>query len=250
MTAVSARPAAARTPATGFLLCGAAALVATASSSRRSPRSRTAATAGSTPRATPRASRSSSSCRSSSRAPWHQLRAERGLALGAPQPPLARPRVRDRALRPPLRAHALQRGQPPGAEHRDADRRRRRLRVHRGDGGDVERLERARARRAQLEAPPHRRDLLDLVRLHPFSYFGRVARDELFFVPFLAVALAGLALRLYVRFRRRSCRRHRTRRAFSGRPACRGSGSGRRRGRTARGRAPRRSWRSRCSRAS
>jgi methionine sulfoxide reductase heme-binding subunit len=36
-----------------------------------------------------------------------------------------------------------------------------------------------------------------------FSYFGRVAEGQLFFVPFLAVALAGLALRLYVRFRRR-----------------------------------------------
>jgi DMSO/TMAO reductase YedYZ heme-binding membrane subunit len=37
-----------------------------------------------------------------------------------------------------------------------------------------------------------------------FSYFGRVAEGQLFFVPFLAVALAGLALRLYVRFRRRA----------------------------------------------
>lgn len=37
-----------------------------------------------------------------------------------------------------------------------------------------------------------------------FSYFGRVAEGQLFFVPFLAVAVAGLALRLYVRFRRRS----------------------------------------------
>jgi DMSO/TMAO reductase YedYZ heme-binding membrane subunit len=37
-----------------------------------------------------------------------------------------------------------------------------------------------------------------------FSYFGRIAEGRLFFIPFLAVALAGLALRLYVRFRRRA----------------------------------------------
>jgi methionine sulfoxide reductase heme-binding subunit len=35
-----------------------------------------------------------------------------------------------------------------------------------------------------------------------FSYFGRVAEGMLFFIPFLAAALAGLALRLYVRFQR------------------------------------------------
>lgn len=36
------------------------------------------------------------------------------------------------------------------------------------------------------------------------SYGGRVAAGDLYFVPFLALALGGLALRLYVRFRRRS----------------------------------------------
>ena len=35
------------------------------------------------------------------------------------------------------------------------------------------------------------------------SYGGRVAGGDLYFVPFLALALGGLALRLYVRFRRR-----------------------------------------------
>jgi DMSO/TMAO reductase YedYZ heme-binding membrane subunit len=36
-----------------------------------------------------------------------------------------------------------------------------------------------------------------------FSYFGRVAEGQLFFLPFFAIALAGLALRLYVRVLRR-----------------------------------------------
>ena len=102
-----------------------------------------------------------------------------------------------------VRAHALQRGDGPGAGPRDAGRRRRRLRVIAAMAATSNDWS-VRTLGARNWKRLHTVGIFWIWGVFTFSYFGRVAEGQLFFVPFLAVALAGLALRLYVRFRRRA----------------------------------------------